>query len=171
MGIIGKGAYANYVGRWQSRVWVRWSIEQEVTAIEKAKTSAIPIAVLEMFQQPPEERHHLVPHWARHDVYLSLVSGAKGIVVFSLRKRRNLTVYEDYYKAYARTAREICGEPDLGQVAADDPADDGATQAGPDRGANDVDTRSARAGAADLDAAGATTSTLSLAPAAKAAAS
>ena len=52
----------------------------------------------------------------RHDVYLSLVSGAKGVVVFSLAKRPGFDAYDRYFDAYAQIARELAGEKKLGEL-------------------------------------------------------
>ncbi|MCP4644949.1 MAG: hypothetical protein GY851_31195, partial [bacterium] len=114
--ICGKGMYTNYSGFRDARVWVRWTMEQEVAAVAEANPSAIPIAVPEMFQQPDAEHIALVPAWVRHDMYLSLVSGAKGVVIFSLRHRDRFDAHGVYYDAYARVGRELNGELGLGQV-------------------------------------------------------
>ncbi len=115
--ICSKGTYTNYAGHRDSRIWVRWSIEQEIEAIKKSNPSAIPIAVLEMFQQPPEDKLALIPAWVRHDVYLSLITGAKGIIIFSMRERPKFDAHETYYRAYAQCARELTNPPlNLGQV-------------------------------------------------------
>ncbi|MDO9565906.1 MAG: hypothetical protein Q7J15_04120 [Candidatus Desulfaltia sp.] len=120
--VVGKGFYVNYTGQRESRIWVKWSVEQEIGAIEKANSNAIPIAVPEMFKEGWEIPRkdfpfpQLVPKWVRHDVYLSLISGVKGIIVFSMSKRENFPEHETYYKAYAQTANEICGKLNLGQV-------------------------------------------------------
>lgn len=114
--ICGKGMYTNYSGQDENRVWVRWTIEQEVKAIEQANRSAIPIAVPEMFHQPPEELLPMISTWVRHDVYLSLISGAKGIVVFSGWRRPKFPAFDRYIEAYSECAREINGPLNLGQV-------------------------------------------------------
>ncbi len=114
--IVGKGMYTNYSSQRESRVWVRWTIEQELEAIRQANPDAIPIAVPEMFQQPAEEHLGLIPRWVRHDVYLSLVSGAQGVVVFSLGHRPNFPARMDYYEAYAQVSRELLGEKKLGEL-------------------------------------------------------
>jgi len=114
--VCGKGMYTNYSGRQNARVWVRWTIEQELEAIAEANPAAIPIAVPEMFSQPDEDQLHWIPAWIRHDMYLSLISGAKGAVVFSMRERDGFDAHEAYYQAYAQVARELSGEGGLGQV-------------------------------------------------------
>jgi len=114
--VCGKGMYTNYSGQRESRVWVRWTIEQEVKAIELANRTAIPIAVPEMFHQPPEELLPMIPKWVRHDVYLSLMTGAKGIVVFSGWRRPKFPAFDRYFQAYAECIRKINGPLNLGQV-------------------------------------------------------
>ncbi len=115
--ICGKGIYTNYAGKQNERIWVRWSIEQEVAAIEAAgRDDAIAIAVPEMFIQPDDEFVHLVPAWARHDAYLSLVSGAQGIIVYSAANRNGFTARNTYFEAYAQVCRELNGDMQLGQI-------------------------------------------------------
>ncbi|HPM83204.1 MAG TPA: hypothetical protein PLF81_21025 [Candidatus Anammoximicrobium sp.] len=114
--ICGKGMYTNYSGQRENRVWVRWTIEQEIKAIEQAIRSAIPIAVPEMFQQPPEERLPMIRRWVRHDVYLSLMTGAKGIMVFSGWRRPKFAAFDRYYEAYAECIQELNGPLQLGQI-------------------------------------------------------
>jgi hypothetical protein len=114
--ICGKGMYTNYSGQGDNRVWVRWTIEQEIGAIQEANPSAIPIAVPEMFQDPPEELLPMIPRWVRHDVYLSLICGAKGIMVFSGFRRSKFDTFDRYHQAYATCARQINGPLNLGQV-------------------------------------------------------
>ncbi len=113
---IGKGMYPNYASKKDSRIWCRWSMEQEVEAIRLAGSSAIPIAVAEMFRQPTDEDLPKIPAWVRHDVYLSLVSGAKGVMVFSTRRRPNFPARQAYYDAYAKVAGELLGSSDLGKL-------------------------------------------------------
>jgi hypothetical protein len=114
--ICGKGMYTNYTDYRDARAWVRWTMDQEREAVAQANPEAIVIAVPEMFEQPDPEHLALVPRWVRHDVYLSLVRGAQGIVVFSMRLRPEFDAHEAYYQAYAQTAREISGEGGPGDV-------------------------------------------------------
>jgi len=115
--IVGKGMYTNYSGMKDSRVWCRWSIEQELAAIKAANSKAVPIAVPEMFQQPKDpEDVKLIPAWARHDVYAALVAGAQGVMVFSFAQRKNFEARDAYYAAYAQVAAELTGKLDLGRV-------------------------------------------------------
>lgn len=114
--LVGKGMYTNYSGMKDSRIWCRWTIEQELKGIEDAEAQAVPLSIPEMFQQPAEEELPFIPAWVRHDVYLSLVSGAKGIIVFSLRQRPDFHAWEAYYSAYQQVGKELLGPAKLGEV-------------------------------------------------------
>ena len=114
--ICGKGMYVNYSEFKDSRIFCRWTIEQEIEAIKISNPAAIPIAVPEMFQEPEPENVKLIPSWVRHDVYSSLIAGAKGIVIFSFANRKGFKSHDIYFTEYARTADELCGEMNLGQV-------------------------------------------------------
>ncbi len=114
--LLGKGMYPNYSGMKNSRVWCRWTIEQEIAAIKEANSSAVPLSISEMFQQPAPEELPKIPAWVRHDLYLSLVSGSKGIIVFSLRERDKFQAWEAYYQAYQQVGSELLGEKKLGDV-------------------------------------------------------
>jgi len=116
LSVLGKGMYTNYSKRRDARVWVRWTIDQELQAIAQAGSKAIPIAVPEMFQQPQPQYLHLIPAWVRHDVYAALIAGAQGVVVFSMRVRPTFEAHEAYLQAYEQVAREVCVDPGLGQV-------------------------------------------------------
>ncbi|HHW08500.1 MAG TPA: hypothetical protein GXX29_00840 [Firmicutes bacterium] len=117
--IVGKGMYTNYSGQKGHRCWVRWTIEQQSEAIRRSgDPGKIQIAVPEMFQEPGFGELVKVPSWVRHDVYLALIMGAQGVVPFSLATRSGFSqeAWNAYYNAYARTARELNGELQLGQV-------------------------------------------------------
>jgi hypothetical protein len=104
--VIGKASYTNYSGMEKQRIWVKWSIEQELETIKKYNNkSQIPILVPELYQDPasPEK----VRDYVRHDIYLGLISGAKGIIIYSLFRRRNLTKYQDYLDSYCEVASEL----------------------------------------------------------------
>jgi hypothetical protein len=113
--IIGKGIYPNYSNQKKSRVFCRWSVEQELEAIKLVgEQNKVPIAVVEMFQQPSDDEVKLIENWARHDVYCSLAAGAKGVLVFSASRRPNFKVRKNYLNAYFKICKELQGE--LGQA-------------------------------------------------------
>jgi len=118
MDIMGKGMYANYSGNKSSRVWCRWSSENQVKAIEATGAKSFAICVPEMFEEPAAGSMDKIESWVRHDVYLSLICGSKGVVVFSLATRPTLSAdaHSRYYAAYKQVARELNGPVGLGQV-------------------------------------------------------
>ena len=115
--IIGKGMYVNYSGNRNTRNWVRWSSEGQAEAVKNAK-GKFAISVPELFQNPPEGEEGKIPAWVRHDVYLSLACGSKGVVIFSLSQRPSLKKenHARYYAAYTAVAKELTGKDGLGQV-------------------------------------------------------
>lgn len=115
--LIGKGSYVNYAGYQNRRVWVRWSMEQEVQAIRQLGSHRTPLVVPELFKDPEPALFSQIPAWVRHDVYCGLIHGAKGVVIWSLFKRASVREsYDIWYDAYATAARQLTGERKLGEV-------------------------------------------------------
>ena len=116
--ILAKGCYVNHVGRKRDRAWVRWGIEQELQAIGRAGGSnAIPLLMPELCQDPEPAEDKEIRNWVRHDVYLGLCSGAKGVLIWSLYPRKEVCrTWQLWYDAYAECARELNGESALAQV-------------------------------------------------------
>ncbi|MGE9289913.1 MAG: hypothetical protein ACQKBT_02915, partial [Puniceicoccales bacterium] len=114
--VIGKGAYVNYAGQKDTRVWVRRSMELQEEVIKDLRGDRFSILVPEMFREPEVEDLAWIRDWVRHDVYLGLVAGAKGVVVYSLFPRGGFSSFPEYYEAYAEIAREVASEDGLGQV-------------------------------------------------------
>lgn len=114
-----KGMYANSAGMKDCRVWIRWGVEQEVEAIRMAKPDAIPVAVLWMAKDPADPAEDdLIDDWTRHDVYLSMVAGAKGITIWSAWNRRKgfQRTFKKYYEGYSSAAKELNGKLGLARV-------------------------------------------------------
>lgn len=121
--IIGKGVYVNLAGYQENRIWVRWSVEQEVLAIEQLTKAGgdrqrIPLVMPELCKDPADPaQDHLIPRWVRHDVYLGLMSGAKGVAIWSLFRRAEVKrTWQIWYDAYAHVATDLTGPLQLGQV-------------------------------------------------------
>ncbi|MFA6101782.1 MAG: hypothetical protein WCV67_01735 [Victivallaceae bacterium] len=115
--IIGKGMYTNYSSMKNSRSWCRWTIEQEIEAIKlSGNKNSIPVAVTEMFQQPPAAEVKLIDSWVRYDVYSALIAGAKGVLIFSASKRPDFSARKEYLNAYFKVCRDLNGPLKLGQV-------------------------------------------------------
>jgi hypothetical protein len=111
---IGPGAYADHASK--PRPWIRWRIEQEVNAIRNtgSRDGAFPIAMLQMFASegyPGETTMQAADGY--HDAYLSLVSGAKAVVVFTGARKNEIP---GLYNRYGDFAKEINGPERLGDV-------------------------------------------------------
>lgn len=122
LNVIGKGCYTNLVGYRDNRVWVRWSMEQQTKAIESLRNQGdlerFPIVMPELCTDPDDPAvDHLIPAWARHDIYLGLMGGGKGVAIWSLFPRHEVRrTWGIWYDAYAAIARELTGSLRLGQV-------------------------------------------------------
>ena len=116
--VIGKGCYVNSSGKKRDRAWVGWSVEQEVEAIKAGgRPGAIPLVMPELCKDPEPGEEKEIRAWVRHDVYLGLVKGAKGVFLWSLFKRREVAkTWSLWYDAYAECGRELNGDRALAQV-------------------------------------------------------
>jgi hypothetical protein len=108
----------NHVGRKRDRAWVRWSVEQEIEALKAAgRPNAIPLVMPELCRDPEPNEDGEIRAWVRHDVYLGLASGAKGVLIWSLFRRTQVRrTWQLWYDAYSECARELNGELGLSQV-------------------------------------------------------
>ena len=88
-------------------------MEKELEAVKICK-KGIPFLLPEMFRQPEDKDLPLVEKWVKHDVYCGVANGAKGVMVFSARRRPTFTAWEKYIDAYLETAKVLSGE--LGQA-------------------------------------------------------
>ena len=123
--ILGKGCYVNWTDRKNNREWIRSSIQSEVAAAETAsktkrggvKRQVTPILMPELCADPAKAEFGMIETWVRHDVYLGLCSGAKGVLIWSLFPRPGVKAsWKLWYDAYARCGREIGDERRLGEV-------------------------------------------------------
>ncbi|MGE9289912.1 MAG: hypothetical protein ACQKBT_02910 [Puniceicoccales bacterium] len=114
--VIGKGMYTNGAGKHHGRVWNRWSMQQQLIAEENVGRDLLVLSMPGMYRQPDEEDLEWIPTWVTYDVIGSMVDGAEGVVVFSLRRRPKFEAHELYYDAYKALAPVILGEDGLGQV-------------------------------------------------------
>lgn len=116
--VVAKGCYVNYSGKKRDRTWVRWSVEQELAAIKAAgRPQAIAVVLPELMSDPEPGEEKEIRSWVRHDVYLGLASGAKGVCIFSLFKRKEVRkTWQLWYDAYAECGRELNGPRALAQV-------------------------------------------------------
>jgi hypothetical protein len=116
--VVAKGCYVNLVDRKRDRAWVRWSVEQQIEAIRAVgRTDAIAVVMPELCRDPEPHEDTEIRAWVRHDVYLGLASGAKGVLIWSLLKRAQVKrTWQLWYDAYSECAQELNGELGLSQV-------------------------------------------------------
>jgi hypothetical protein len=116
--LVAKGAYVNYTGHKRDRAWVRWSVEQELEAIRTTgRSGAVALLNPELCRDPEPSEDGEIRAWVRHDVYLGLASGAKGVVIWSLYPRKEVQrTWQLWYDAYAECGRELNGPRGLAQV-------------------------------------------------------
>ena len=115
--VIGKGCYTNYAGRKNQRAWVRYSVDIMKNAAAQGSEADMILAVLEMFRPVDKAELHRIPDWARHDFYAALISGAKGLAIFTAVNRKGFTAsYKLYYPAYSKAAKEVTGKNGLGEI-------------------------------------------------------
>lgn len=116
--IIGKGCYVNSCGKKRDRAWVRWSVEQEIEGARQAgRTNAVPLVMPELCCDPEPAEDKEIRDWVRHDVYLGLCSGARGVLIWSLFRRGEVRrTWPLWYNAYAECGRELNGARGLAGV-------------------------------------------------------
>lgn len=123
--IIPASVYTTYSG--MPHAWVRWRMETTVKAIELAgfkigseylNGEKTPVAVLELFYGGEKTKavKIMTPKGAYHDFWQCIVSGARGILIFSYWHKRDKPQYEKNWQAYCRAALQITGKKRLGQM-------------------------------------------------------
>lgn len=115
--VLGKGSYVNWCGYTGHRGWVRWSIEQTDAAFGLAKKRPFSLIMPELCADPAPEDVSKIPVWVRHDTYLGLMSGAKGVLVWSLFPRKEVKkTWQIWYASYSEVGKELTGDRRLGDV-------------------------------------------------------
>lgn len=118
--IVGKGCYVNSAGYKDKRAWVRWSVEQMLASMEGSKNATLCWVMPELCQDPAPEEEGLIRRWARHDVYLGLASGAKGVLIWSFFPRKGVKkTWQQWYDAYAECSRELNGPNGIAKIFLD----------------------------------------------------
>src|SRR5262249_43070419 len=90
----------------------------ETQAIARAGSSnGVPLLMPELCKDPAPAEDAQIRDWVRHDVYLGLCSGARGVLIWSLYPRKDVRrTWQLWYDAYAECARELNGRRRLSQV-------------------------------------------------------
>ena len=113
MDLLAQGYYPNFGDRAGYRLWC-----ENVQKTVKGFPGRFMVAVTEMYRDPKEESDfNLIPAFVRHDVWMSIIHGFKGVVVFSFANRRNFDTHGEYFFAYTEVAKELNrAENGLGKV-------------------------------------------------------
>lgn len=119
--VIPASVYTTYME--QPQAWARWRMESVVAAIlAEGKTigrnhlagEKWPVAVLELFHKAGTPL--MTPQGSYHDFYQCLVSGARGIMVYSFFHRSDDPALAACYDRLCVAAREISGDSGLGSA-------------------------------------------------------
>lgn len=104
---IGKGTYVNESGFINHRAWVIWSVQECLRGV--GNNPEKPVLVQPWLAKDPQpEQDALIPFWVRHDVYAGLIAGARGVVIWSLFKRKEVKrTWKTYYENYAQCGKEL----------------------------------------------------------------
>ncbi len=97
-----------------SRILVRWSMERAVEATHEVETTAIPVAVPVL--STSDDVAASIPASVRHDLYLSLVVGAKGVVAMPGKGEPKADCWDAFQTACLKIADELLGEQKLGEL-------------------------------------------------------
>jgi hypothetical protein len=120
--LCAKGSYVNDIEKGafiHNRIWLRWSMEEELAAAARSSRPVIPWVFLWMAHDPAAADFHLIPTWCRHDVYLGLIMGGKGISVWSAARHRDgfsQPAFDAYFDGYLSVARDLNGPLQLAPV-------------------------------------------------------
>lgn len=116
--ICAKGMYVEAVGFRYNRAWCRWSMEQELEAIAAVKPQANPWIVLWMAWDAEIGDKDKIEKWCRHDSYMGLLLGGKGIQIWSGWRNRSgfEEDFDKYFDGYLSVANDLNGPLNLGPV-------------------------------------------------------
>ncbi len=124
--IVAGTSYAHYAGI--PRAAVRYQVGRATTAIRRAgyvvgddyaAGEKTPIAVLELFWDQRPEHPAPTADEVYHDAWQAIVSGARGILVYSYRHRNDLPHLRATRDAYFRFSRQLTGDAPLDRAVLD----------------------------------------------------
>jgi hypothetical protein len=113
MDLLAQGYYPNFGNRAGFRFWCE-NVQQTI----KGFPGRFMVAVTEMYRDPKEDAdYELIPAFVRHDVWMAIIHGFKGVIVFSFAQRRNFDSHGEFFFAYSEVAGELNrAENGLGKV-------------------------------------------------------
>lgn len=114
--IVVKSLYTNYGGHARSRAWVYSSGRDMAAASSALKHTIGPFAVLEMFEDPPDDLLFKVPQLVRHDIYAALLAGVRGFILYTFRPRTEYAAREPYLASYLTELQKICADGNIGRI-------------------------------------------------------
>ena len=84
-------------------------MEQELGAIAAAHTNAVPWILLWMAWDANEGEEYLIEDWCRHDAYMGLIMGGKGISIWSGWRPRSgfENDFQAYFDGYLTVATDL----------------------------------------------------------------
>lgn len=124
--IIPASVYTTY--SLQPHAWVRWRMEETIEGIRQAGAEIgpdylngqkTPVAILELFYlstKPDRSPKVMTPSGAYHDFWQCIVSGARGILVFSYSHIKDKPSFKENWDMYSKAASHLTGEEPLGKV-------------------------------------------------------
>lgn len=119
--VVSASVYTKHARK--SQAWVRWRMETTLKGIDLAHSNVgpnylngekTPVAVLELFHGKGQEI--MRTEEAYHSFWQSIVSGAKGILIFSYWHKRDHPALEKSWQMYNKAATEITGSEQLGSM-------------------------------------------------------
>ncbi|MGH8000300.1 MAG: hypothetical protein ACREPR_12930 [Brasilonema sp.] len=119
--VIPASIYTTYVN--MPHAWVRWRMETTLKGIHLARAKIgsdflhgekTPLAILELFHE--DGKSIMTAQGAYHDFWQAIVSGAKGIFIFSYWHKRDHPALEAVWQMYNKAAKQITGPEKLGSA-------------------------------------------------------
>lgn len=113
---LGKALEPDEMAVKESRIWFRWATERAVEAIHETNAEATPVAVVVSPRSAPGDDLKKVAATLRHDLYLSFLAGAKGVIESPSRYPVDAATQKAFQSACMEIARELFGPLQLGDV-------------------------------------------------------
>ena len=116
VGYLGKALQPPVTAQERSRIWFRWAVERAVEAIHEVDAEATPVAVPVAPDASSHDDAGRIATQVRHDLYLSLITGARGVIAIAPAQPAGLPEQEAFRNACLRVASELSGTEKLGEA-------------------------------------------------------